>query len=410
MNAEIITIGDELLLGQVIDTNSAWMGLELADAGISVIRRTAVGDSEEAIITAITEAQNRVDIVLVTGGLGPTKDDKTKQTLCKLYQCDYRQDETVLLHLEKIFAKRGRQLLEINKQQALLPSACETLFNEEGTAPGMWFEKDGKILISMPGVPYEMKHIMQTQVIERLKKQFTLPFIIHKTLLTANIPESLLSNKLEHIENRLPEHITLSYLPALQTIRLRLTGKGTDRSQLESDIDNFLAEIKTVCAENLVAEGDVNIIEYISKKLIETNMSISVAESCTGGYISNQLILTPGISNVMKGSIISYANEIKIQELGVSPNTIQTEGAVSESCARQMVNGIAKKFNTRIAISTTGIAGPGGGTDEKPVGLIYIGVKVDDKTEVQKFQLRGNREQFMQRAAICAFDMLRAML
>jgi nicotinamide-nucleotide amidase len=410
MNAEIITIGDELLLGQVVDTNSAWMGLQLADIGISVSRRTAIGDSEEAIIAAITEARSRCNLIFLTGGLGPTRDDITKNTLCKYFQCGLRRDEEVMRHLEAIFEKRGRKMLEINMQQADMPEKCSTLFNAVGTAPGMRFEDGDFTLISVPGVPSEMMHILSTHVFNWLPTKYKLPAIVHKTLLTAGIPESLLSEKLRDVEDKLPAHFKLAYLPAFNSIRLRLTGIGENKVKVEQELLPLLETIKNICADNLIADRDTDMAGALAQKLLMSNTSISLAESCTGGYIANALIKQAGISAVMKGAIVSYSNEIKHRELGVPQEVFSTEGAVSETCAKAMVEGILRKFDTDVAISTTGIAGPGGATDDKPVGLVYIGVANKQQTIVKRFVFNGNREQFMQRTCTAALHMLLQLL
>ena len=287
MNAEIITIGDELLLGQVIDTNSAWMGLQLADIGISVDRRTAIGDSESAIISAIAEARTRCNLILLTGGLGPTRDDITKKTLCTYFNCGLRRDEEVMRHLEAIFEKRGRRMLEINMQQADMPEKCTTLFNAVGTAPGMRFEEGEFTLISVPGVPSEMMHILSTHVFGWLPEKYELPAIVHKTLLTAGIPESLLSEKLTTVEDQLPVNFKLAYLPAFNSIRLRLTGIGKSKDLVEKELLPILETIKSICAENLVADYDTDMAGALAQKLLQRNTTISLAESCTGGYIAN---------------------------------------------------------------------------------------------------------------------------
>ncbi|MFN5251927.1 MAG: competence/damage-inducible protein A [Bacteroidia bacterium] len=410
MNAEIITIGDELLLGQVIDTNSAWMGLQLADIGISVDRRTAIGDSESAIISAIAEARTRCNLILLTGGLGPTRDDITKKTLCTYFNCGLRRDEEVMRHLEAIFEKRGRRMLEINMQQADMPEKCTTLFNAVGTAPGMRFEEGEFTLISVPGVPSEMMHILSTHVFGWLPEKYELPAIVHKTLLTAGIPESLLSEKLTTVEDQLPVNFKLAYLPAFNSIRLRLTGIGKSKDLVEKELLPILETIKSICAENLVADYDTDMAGALAQKLLQRNTTISLAESCTGGYIANALIKQSGISAVMKGAIVSYSNEIKHNELGVPQEIFTTEGAVSESCAKAMVEGILRKFDTDVAISTTGIAGPGGATEDKPVGLVFIGVANKHQTIVKRFVFNGNREQFMQRTCTAALQMLLQLL
>lgn len=410
MNAEIITIGDELLIGQTIDTNSAWIGKKLSEHGIAVSRRTAVSDKRAEIVAAIEEALKRVTLVLVTGGLGPTKDDITKKTLADFYGCGYRTDQAVVSHLEQLFAARGRTLMEVNRMQADVPECCETLFNAVGTAPGMWFDRDGRVLISMPGVPNEMMHIMEHEVFPRLKNRFKTPVIRHLNALTVNIAESLLSRELEEIEAKMPEHLSLAYLPSMNTVKLRLTGSAEDESALEDEMQHWYDQICDKAGSYLFAREDTTASRYIARKLMEKKIRFTLAESCTGGYIANQLVLEPGISDIFKGSIISYSNEVKARELGVPEETFTTVGAVSEICARYMAEGALKKFGADVAISTTGIAGPTGATNEKPVGLIYIGVATRTGTEVQSFKLFGNREQFMMRACNVAMLMVKKAL
>ena len=410
MNAEILTIGDELLIGQTIDTNSAWIGKNLANIGIQISRKTAISDSESEIINAINESFSRVDLLLVTGGLGPTKDDITKKTLAKLYDCGFRQDQSVIEHLEKIFAHRGRQLLDINRQQADVPEKCQVLSNEAGTAPGMWFDENGKVLVSMPGVPNEMVHIMENQVLPKLKQRFKTPHIIHYTAVTVGIPESLLSNRLEQFEKTLPTHIKLAYLPALNTVKLRLSGKSDNASLLMTEMNAFFDQMCEVCGDAVLAREDISPVKHIAELLIQHKIRIAMAESCTGGFIANQFVIQPGISKVFNGSIISYSNDVKQRELGVPANIFTTVGAVSEACARQMAEAALKKFGADISISTTGIAGPGGATDEKPVGLIYIGIATANGSMVKKYHLFGTREQFMQRAANCVMALLKEIL
>lgn len=410
MKAEIITIGDELLIGQTIDTNSAWMGAEFSKMGISISRKTAVQDKAHEIKTALSEAFNRCDLLLLTGGLGPTKDDITKTTLCEFYNCAYRRDETVVKHLENLFAARNRKLLESNLCQADLPELCETLHNAIGTAPGMWFDVNGKVLVSMPGVPSEMMNIMLHEVIPRLKNRFLFPEIIHKTAVTVGIPESLLSRQLEEFEATLPAHIKLAYLPSLNMVKLRLSGQSDKTAGLEEEIAAYFGEMCRICRKHIMCEEDEVPARFASRQLIQKNLSFTLAESCTGGYIANQMIQEPGVSRIFKGSIICYANEIKISELGVNPTIIEEFGAVSEPCAAAMAEGARKKFGADIALSATGIAGPGGGTDEKPVGMVFIGLATQHGTRVQKFRLFGSREQFMARACNAAMLMIKDFL
>lgn len=410
MNAEIITIGDELLIGQTVDTNSAWMGAEFSKMGISIARKTAVQDKANEIKTAISEALSRCNLLLVTGGLGPTKDDITKTTLCEFYGCGYRRDEAVVAHLEALFEARNRKLLDSNIGQADLPELCETLHNRVGTAPGMWFDVNGKVLVSMPGVPSEMMNIMIHEVIPRLKNRFQFPVIVHKTAVTVGIPESLLSKLLEDFESRLPAHIKLAYLPSLNMVKLRLSGRAENSNNLPDEMEKWFNELCHICRKHVLCREDEIPARYMTRKLIEKNLTYTLAESCTGGFIANQMIQEPGVSRIFKGSVICYANEIKISELGVDPQIIETLGAVSEPCAAAMAEGARKKFRTDIALSATGIAGPGGGTTEKKVGLIFIGLSTQNGTQVQKFHLFGNREQFMARACNAAMLMLKDCL
>ena len=409
MQAEIITIGDELLIGQTIDTNSAYLGQKLGEIGISICRKTAVSDSESAILSSLAEAFNRVDLVIMTGGLGPTKDDITKKTLCHYYHCGYRRDEDVLAHLEALFASRGRIMLETNQVQADLPEACETLHNAVGTAPGMWFDKNGKVLISLPGVPGEVYHLIEERAIPRLQAKFPLPKVEHRTLVTLQKAESLLSRDLESFEATLPPHLSLAYLPSLNQVKLRLSQVATPMNS-QGDIDKYFHELQKTIAADVFCLEDIDPALYLSKYLINNNITFTTAESCTGGWIAHRLMQAPGISAVYPGSMVAYANEVKHLELGVDPSILDTHGAVSESCALVMAEGVRKKFKVDLAIATTGIAGPGGGTDQKPVGLVYIAVSTKDHNLCKKFRLFGNREQIIQRSSNAAIWLVKQAL
>lgn len=406
MNAEIITIGDELLIGQTIDTNSAWLGTELNRAGIWVSRRTAVGDRADAIRAALDEAFTRVDLVLMTGGLGPTKDDITKKTLCEYFECGYREDEAVLDHLTQLFSKRGRRLLEINKLQAELPEASITLMNRMGTAPGMWFERNGKVLVSMPGVPYEMKHITETAVLPRIKERFTLPSIVHRTLTVINIPESALSKELEPWEQNLPSDMKLAYLPQLNTIRLRLTASGADKSTLEARMEPFWTSLLAHCKPHLLSASDTSAVAHCAEILIRSGATLSLAESCTGGNIAHLFTLIPGISSVLLGGVVAYANSLKTAFLGVSTTLINEHGAVSGPVVRAMAEGIRKQTGSDYAIATSGIAGPGGGTEQKPVGTVWIAVTSAHETKAKEWHFYGTREHIIERATNTACHQL----
>jgi nicotinamide-nucleotide amidase len=408
MEAEIITIGDELLIGQTIDTNSAYLGQQLGKIGISVTRKTAISDQENAILSAIAESQSRVNILIITGGLGPTKDDITKKTLCKYFDCGYRMDENVVNQLQKMFEKRGRVMLETNLVQANMPEACETLTNEVGTAPGMWFYKNDQVLISLPGVPGEVYHLIEKQVIPKLQQEFNLPMVEHRTLVTVQKAESLLSRDLESFEASLPENIGLAYLPSFNTVKLRLTQKVENINDLS--IDHYFKLLQQTIAEDVFCLEDIDPALHVSRYLIQKNISFSTAESCTGGWVAHRLMQAPGISAVYPGSIVAYSNEVKATELGVPSHIFDEDGAVSEACSLAMADGVRKKFGVDLGISTTGIAGPGGGTDKKPVGLVYIAVSYKENSMVKKFRLFGNREQIIQRSSNAALWMVKQIL
>jgi nicotinamide-nucleotide amidase len=408
MEAEIITIGDELLIGQTIDTNSAYLGQQLGKIGISVSRKTAISDQENAILSAIAESQSRVNILIITGGLGPTKDDITKKTLCKYFDCGYRMDENVVNQLQKMFEKRGRVMLETNLVQANMPEACETLTNEVGTAPGMWFYKNDQVLISLPGVPGEVYHLIEKQVIPKLQREFNLPIVEHRTLVTVQKAESLLSRDLESFEASLPEKIGLAYLPSFNTVKLRLTQKVKNINDLS--IDHYFKLLQQTIAEDVFCLEDIDPALHVSRYLIQKNISFSTAESCTGGWVAHRLMQAPGISAVFPGSIVAYSNEVKATELGVPSHIFDEDGAVSEACSLAMADGVRKKFGVDLGISTTGIAGPGGGTDKKPVGLVYIAVSYKENSMVKKFRLFGNREQIIQRSSNAALWMIKQIL
>lgn len=408
MEAEIITIGDELLIGQTIDTNSAYLGQQLGKIGISVTRKTAISDQESDILSAIAESQSRVNILIITGGLGPTKDDITKKTLCKYFDCGYRMDENVVNQLQKMFEKRGRVMLETNLVQASMPEACETLTNEVGTAPGMWFCRNDQVLISLPGVPGEVYHLIENQVIPKLQREFNLPIVEHRTLVTVQKAESLLSRDLESFEASLPENIGLAYLPSFNTVKLRLTQKVKNINDLS--IDHYFKLLQQTIAEDVFCLEDIDPALHVSRYLIQNNISFSTAESCTGGWVAHRLMQAPGISAVFPGSIVAYSNEVKATELGVPSHIFDEDGAVSEACSLAMADGVRKKFGVDLGISTTGIAGPGGGTDKKPVGLVYIAVSYKENSMVKKFRLFGNREQIIQRSSNAALWMVKQIL
>lgn len=408
--AEIITIGDELLIGQTVDTNSAWLGSSLNQHGIRIKKRCAVADDADEIRQALDSAFARVDLVLMTGGLGPTKDDITKKVLCDYYQCGEREDAAVLALLERYFRDRGRVMLEINRGQAMLPSACETLMNLRGTAPGMWFERNGKVLISMPGVPYEMQYIMEHGGFPRIRDRFRSTPVTHRTLTVINIAESLLSKHLEAFEAALPAGFKLAYLPNLNLIRLRISTGSERRGNDETELDNAFLSLQEACREWMVAAEDTTPAEVSAQLLKERHLQLATAESCTGGNLAHTYTLIPGVSASYRGSVVAYANDIKTQLLGVNHADIQTHGAVSEPVAKAMALSVCAKLGTECSIATTGIAGPDGGTDEKPVGTVFIAAALHGKVHSERFRFFGTRDQIIQRSTWTGFHLLNRLL
>lgn len=413
INASIITIGDELLIGQTIDTNSAFIAQELNKIGVWVRHRTAVGDVWDDIWNALDHESKLSDIIIITGGLGPTADDITKPLLCKYFNGKMIVNEDVLNHVKYLFEKVFRRLgpmLERNMKQAEVPDVCTVLQNKRGTAPGMLFNKEGKIFIALPGVPNEMKGLMLDEVIPRLLKEFKLPAIVHNTALTFGQGESYIAELLIDFEDRLPLHIKLAYLPNYGMVRLRLTSTGSDKTELQNELVPLFEELKESVKDFLVSDKDENLETVIGKVLKEKNKTMATAESCTGGYIAHLITSIAGSSAYYKGSIVSYANEIKENLLNVSADTINTFGAVSEETVSQMVKGLLNKMNTDYAIATSGIMGPEGGTKEKPVGTIWLAVGNKNKTITHQLNLRFDRERNIKMTGMFALNMLRKFI
>ncbi len=413
VNASIITIGDELLIGQTIDTNSAWMAQELNKIGVWVRRRVAVGDAWDDIWNALDEESKSSDIILITGGLGPTADDITKPLLCKYFGGKLVVNEEVLDHVKYLFEKVYRRpgpLLERNMKQAEVPDLCTVLHNTSGTAPGMWFEKDGKIFVSMPGVPNEMKGLMTNEVLPRIPEYFKLPIILHRTVFTMGTGESMIAEKIKDFENALPVHIRLAYLPGYGMVKLRLTAKGEDKEKLEKELDEKFSVLKELVTEWLVSDEDVSLAMVVQKILKEKNKTIGTAESCTGGYIAHLITTNSGSSVGYKGSIISYANDVKERVLGVSDKTLRSVGAVSEETVIQMVKGAVEKLQVDFVVATSGIMGPDGGTDEKPVGTVWIAAGNRDKIETVKLAFRFDRARNIEMTAHAALNFLRKFI
>lgn len=408
--AELLTIGDEILYGQIVDTNSQWMSAELDKIGINVIRKTTVGDQAEEILTAFAEAEQRADIILITGGLGPTSDDLTKDCLAQYFNCGMTLHEEALAEVTAFFKSRGRELTDINRLQAVLPSACEKITNAIGTAPGMWFHRNGKVFMSMPGVPHEMKLMMTNLVIPKLKATFVTPVIYHKVIRTIGIGESFLAEKIALWENALPPHIKLAYLPSLGEVKLRLTGFGDSQETLEKEIHELTTTLEGIAGQYIFGYGNENIESVIGKMLTERNLTLSVAESCTGGYLSHMITSIPGSSAYFLGSMIPYDYQIKMRQLGVKPETLEKYGAVSEPTIIEMANIVRAKFNTSIGVATSGIAGPGGATPDKPVGTVWIAYSDKHQTVTKKLQLSNDRMINIRLASVAVLNLIRLSL
>jgi nicotinamide-nucleotide amidase len=408
--AELLTIGDEILYGQIVDTNSQWMSVELSHAGIKVIRKTTVGDQEDEILNALAEAEKRADIVLITGGLGPTSDDLTKPCLAKYFNCELQIHEEALAEVTEFFKSRGRELTEVNRQQAALPVCCEKVTNKMGTAPGMWFERAGKVFVSMPGVPYEMKRMMSDIVIPRLRKTFSTPTIHHKVIRTIGLGESFLAEKIADWEKALPNHIKLAYLPSLGEVKLRLTSFGDSLSAMEAETDALTEKLKERVGQFIYGYGEDPIEVVIGNILREKKLTLAIAESCTGGYLSHLITSVPGSSAYFLGSIIPYAYEIKMHQLGVKPETLEKHGAVSEATIMEMASLVRAKFNADIGVATSGVAGPGGGTPEKPVGTVWIAYADKHQTVARKLQLSKDRLINIKIASVVVLNLIRQSL
>lgn len=410
IKAEIITIGDEILIGQITDTNSQWIGSELSKIGIQVVRKTSIGDVKEDITEALRDAESRADLIVITGGLGPTKDDITKHTLAKFFGCELAFHEKALLDLTVFFEQRGKELTETNRQQAMLPTACTYLQNTCGTAPGMWFERNGKAFVSMPGVPFEMKELVKNEVLPRSKKKFDCPVIVHKLIRTIGIGESYLSDLIQEWESSLPAHMKLAYLPSLGDLKLRLSCSGPDAEELNKEANALLEKLLPLIDKFVFGFNELPLEEILGRHLKQRGITLSTAESCTGGYLSSLITSVPGSSDYYKGSVVAYHNDVKIRELGVSVDTIQTHGAVSEETVRKMAESVRLKMNTDIGLSVSGIAGPGGGTAEKPVGTVWIAYADEKKVVSKKLQLGTMRANNIRLSSYALMNLMRLEL
>lgn len=411
MEVSIIAIGDELLIGQVVDTNSGWIAQEITPYGWRVKSVRVVADNANEIKKAVSDAFNETNIVLTTGGLGPTKDDITKQTLCDFFGGELIYDKEVEKNVLEVVAKRSLKINPLTAAQAYVPSSCRVIQNKVGTAPIMWFEKDGKVLVSMPGVPFEMQEMMHTEVFPQLKKRFQKDETVElKTFIVIGYSESLLAAALEEFENNLPKEIHLAYLPKPGLVRLRLTGVSKNSDDLTTKMEQAEQSLKQTLGESIICDKDMSVAEILGSLLSKKQYTVSTAESCTGGNIAHEITAVAGCSSYFKGTVVAYANEVKQNVLGVSQETLEKEGAVSEPTVRQMVEGVAQKLHTNCAIATSGIAGPGGGTDEKPVGTVWIAATANGKTVSELYHFAGNRSRVINHATTMAQLMLIKML
>ena len=405
--AEIISIGDELLYGQTLDTNAHWISHKLDEYNIKVFQRTTIGDDADQILNAFATAAERVDIVLITGGLGPTKDDLTKSLLAEYFGVGMVRHEEVLRDITLLFAKASREVTALNAQQADLPANCQKITNPVGTAPGMWFYEKNTVFVAMPGVPYEMKSIMTQGILPKLHEMFSKGVLHHHIIKTIGITESNLSDLIEDWEVNLPNHIKLAYLPTKGQVKLRMTGSGDDLNTLKQEIDALKMAIMPKIAKYVYGFGTDSLEGVIGQLLNNNNLTLATAESCTGGYLAHMITSVPGSSRYFKGSVIAYSNEVKITQLGVSTEDLKQQGAVSEEVAKAMAEGVRKELNADIAIATTGIAGPDGGTAEKPVGTVWIAYSDKHKTLAKKFNFSRDRTFIVHWSALAALNMIR---
>jgi len=410
MTAHIITIGDEILIGQIIDTNSAWMGQQLNMQGIQVGKIVTVSDKQRDITNAVDAAFSEADIILLTGGLGPTKDDITKKALTDYFGVEMRFSESTYNRIQRLFQKFGKTMTEAHHEQSYMPSNADLLMNKMGTAPGMWFEHDGKVLVSMPGVPYEMKYLMEAEVLPKLKNQFPGKPISHRTILTVGEGESRIAERIDTFLEALPPNIKMAYLPGTGQVRLRMTGIGDDENELNRLLDKKVEELKPFISEFIFGFEKEKLEEVVGKMLLEKGKTLSTAESCTGGFLAHKITSIPGSSAYFSGSVIAYSNAVKMNQLQVKPSTLKMQGAVSEETVKEMVRGTLDMLKTDIAIAISGIAGPDGGTPEKPVGTIWIGIGDKKNTKTYQLNLWKDRMKNIEYTTTVALNVIRKFL
>jgi nicotinamide-nucleotide amidase len=407
MKAFIVNIGDELLIGQVANLNASWMAEQLSKMGVEVVKIIVVGDKVEDVKEAITQASSDADIVFLTGGLGPTNDDKTKDVLCDYFEKKLIMHEPSLKDITDLFKSRGWKVTELNRKQAEIPEGFTTITNLEGTAPGLWYEAKNKIYIAVPGVPFEMKRMMLDSILPAIEKKLSAPWVVHKTILTQGVGESFLAETIKQWEDNLPEFINLAYLPSPGLVRLRLSAKGNDKKKLLSEIELQLKKLQEIIADIIWGYDNDTLEAVIGNLLKQKGKTLVTAESCTGGAIAQRITTIAGSSAYFKGSVIAYSNELKENILGVKKETLEKYGAVSEETITEMALNAGKKLNADYAVAVSGIAGPDGGTAEKSVGTIWIAVSSPENIIVKKFQFGNNRLVNIERAVVTALNMLR---
>ena len=407
MNATIITIGDEILIGQIVDTNSVSIAKHLNNIGITVAQKLSIGDTRSVIVESLSKAMTTTDIVIVTGGLGPTKDDITKHTLAQMFDSELEYNATEGEHIRALLERRGIPFTELNRGQAMLPKCCTVLHNAHGTAPGMWFDTPrGGALISLPGVPFEMEHLMEDEVVPRLKRRYSLSSIVHSTLITRGIPESLLAERIEGWEDALPEWLHLAYLPAPNVVRLRLSAYEVEREVAECEIARQFELLRTIIGDNIVGFEGATVEQHIHRILTERGKTLAIAESCTGGAIASKFTAMAGASTYLLGGVVAYSNDIKRNILGVDPVSLECFGAVSEVVALEMAEGVRRITGSDYAIATTGIAGPTGGSKHKPVGTVWMAVATPEGSRATMRNSGTDRGQIISRASAYAIEML----
>jgi nicotinamide-nucleotide amidase len=407
VNAEIIAIGDELLYGQIMDTNSHWISQELDLMGVKVVRKTTVGDNRTDILAAFEAAEKRAHLILITGGLGPTQDDLTKPLLAEYFGCEIIEFPEAVAAVTEFFRKRGREMTQLNILQGHLPSCCTYVPNEVGTAPGMWFEREGTYWMSMPGVPHEMKKLMKDFVLPKLSGIFNLPVIYHKVVKTVGIGEIWLADLIKDWENSLPDHIRLAYLPSLGHVKLRLTAFGTDKNELYQQVESQISKVIPLIDKYIYGYDDESLESAIGKLLKNAGKTLALAESCSGGYVSHLVTTVPGSSDYFQGSVVPYHNQFKENILGVKSETLASFGAVSEQTAMEMAEGVRRIFGSDFGLASTGIAGPDGGSEEKPVGTVWIACAGEGFLETRKLQLTQDRMLNIQLTGVSVLNLLR---